>query len=284
MTLTFGIYRILGNDLPPRHHPEQTYRNTKFILENEDRFPETTRRFVVNRIIDLEKEAALISMLQDYGAEFTVIPFLPAEYANQKTPEGKIRYIANLNAARNFCIDEGIKEFDLTLPLDGATFLRQDGWFPFEDMVYQYRDEGAYLLATTRVDTFEAALDESLRIAIREEYKFGGGRTLIGMRETSMAFTKHIDCRFNEELRYGMVDKVELLWRLGVPGPWDRWEPHIRKEAYKKLSKWAGVVKSNGFVFRLPSHDPAGDGDNLQRGHNRNLGIENIIAEADKLI
>ena len=29
--------------------------------------------------------------------------------------------------------------------------------------------------------------------------------------------------RFNVDMRYGRRSKVEMLWRLGIPGPWDTW-------------------------------------------------------------
>lgn len=35
---TIGIYRIIGNDLPPRHKQGQTLANIRFILENEQNF------------------------------------------------------------------------------------------------------------------------------------------------------------------------------------------------------------------------------------------------------
>ena len=43
----FVLFRSIGNDLPPRHEVGQTYRNVKFILENEKDFPGLEKRWCV---------------------------------------------------------------------------------------------------------------------------------------------------------------------------------------------------------------------------------------------
>src|SRR6266511_1514394 len=54
------LYRILGNDLPPRHKSGQVIQNVGFILANEPTFPNTKKWWVLNRIIDPNYESALI--------------------------------------------------------------------------------------------------------------------------------------------------------------------------------------------------------------------------------
>ena len=63
VTNTFILYRILGNDLPPRHGSRQTLENLRFLLDNEPDFPDLEKRWVVNRIADGEREAELIALL-----------------------------------------------------------------------------------------------------------------------------------------------------------------------------------------------------------------------------
>ncbi len=46
------LYRIIGNDLPPRHQYGQVYTNIRFILENEIALPNWSKRWVLNRIVN----------------------------------------------------------------------------------------------------------------------------------------------------------------------------------------------------------------------------------------
>lgn len=112
---TMILYRILGNDLPPRHSPGQTLRNLRFLLQHESDFsilphlgPHSVHHstaygsgsgvkqshssdggllvdkyFVLNRIADKEMEAALIGLLHLYSvpnSRIIVIPFDWKEY------------------------------------------------------------------------------------------------------------------------------------------------------------------------------------------------------------
>lgn len=64
---TFVFYRILGNDLPPRHRPDQTILNVKFILQNEPDYPNMEKRWVLNRIINSTARAELMALLDEKG-------------------------------------------------------------------------------------------------------------------------------------------------------------------------------------------------------------------------
>lgn len=77
----FILYRILGNDLPPRHALGQTYQNAKFILDNEPDFEGCEKRWVVNRIADPEQDQKIRRLLEEYGQHYLYIPFNPKEYA-----------------------------------------------------------------------------------------------------------------------------------------------------------------------------------------------------------
>ncbi|KAI5479538.1 hypothetical protein MNV49_003480 [Pseudohyphozyma bogoriensis] len=112
---TLVLYRILGNDLPPRHSPGQTLRNLRFLLEHESDFstlphlgPHTVHHahsygsgsrpkeshseggglrvdkyFVLNRISEPEVVSAIIGLLKRYSvpeSRILVIPFSWKEY------------------------------------------------------------------------------------------------------------------------------------------------------------------------------------------------------------
>src|SRR5690606_6324998 len=66
---TFVLYRIIGNDLYPRHKKGQSRENLQFILENEPQLDGCEKRWVVNRIIDKDEERAIIELLKKHNQE-----------------------------------------------------------------------------------------------------------------------------------------------------------------------------------------------------------------------
>lgn len=112
---TLVMYRILGNDLPPRHSPGQTLRNLRFLLEHESDFSvlpplgphgvhhasmygsgsqakrahsrlgglRVDKYYVLNRIADPELTSAIIGLLHLFSvpdANILTIPFDWNEY------------------------------------------------------------------------------------------------------------------------------------------------------------------------------------------------------------
>lgn len=112
---TLVLYRILGNDLPPRHSPGQTLRNLRFLLQYESDFSllpplgphhhhhshaygsgsgankahtdtgglRVDKYFVLNRIVDEDMVNAIIGLLRLYSVpdnRILVIPFDWKEY------------------------------------------------------------------------------------------------------------------------------------------------------------------------------------------------------------
>jgi hypothetical protein len=61
------LYRVLGNDLPPSHEIGQTLSNLRFMLDHEPELEACEKRWVVNRIVDPEQEAAIIALLEERG-------------------------------------------------------------------------------------------------------------------------------------------------------------------------------------------------------------------------
>lgn len=112
---TLVLYRILGNDLPPRHSPGQTLRNLRFLLQRESDFStlphigphavhhahsygsgshakqahsdggglRVDKYFVLNRIAEPEMVSAIIGLLKRYSvpdSRILHIPFRWEEY------------------------------------------------------------------------------------------------------------------------------------------------------------------------------------------------------------
>ncbi|CAG8719845.1 8479_t:CDS:2, partial [Dentiscutata erythropus] len=75
------LYRILGNDLPPRHKAGQTLKNVRFILEHEVEFLNTKKWWLLNRIADSDYEDTLINLLRLHKQDYIRIPFNEDEYS-----------------------------------------------------------------------------------------------------------------------------------------------------------------------------------------------------------
>lgn len=95
---TLALYRILGNDLPPRHAVNQTMENLRFLLEHELDVAQTVvldpdvspsilhidKFFVLNRIANPDTLQGIRKLLFDYGVSedhIIDIPFEWEEYA-----------------------------------------------------------------------------------------------------------------------------------------------------------------------------------------------------------
>ncbi|CEQ38852.1 SPOSA6832_00330 [Sporobolomyces salmonicolor] len=116
---TLVLYRILGNDLPPRHSPGQTLRNLRFLLQHESDFSilpplgphglhhshlygsgrkaqaahtqmgglRVDKYFVLNRIAEPEMVSAIIGLLHLYSvpdSRILIIPFEWDEYQRRE--------------------------------------------------------------------------------------------------------------------------------------------------------------------------------------------------------
>ena len=156
---SFVLYRILGNDLYPRHKPGQTFENFAFLLRHEPSLECCEKRWVVNRIFDPEQEAAVIRLLRDHNQTYLHLPFdwdvyatvgldwsgFPERnffqgenFARMKEPqriraETKLRrlknlYVMNNNGARNAALREGRTLAKWVLPWDGNCFSTSSAW------------------------------------------------------------------------------------------------------------------------------------------------------------
>ena len=286
MSQPFLLYRILGNDLPPRHADTQTADNLAFMLTNEPVLRDCDKWFCLNRIYDPKKRAALVEILGKAGAKWFEIPFDADEYNVIDSKPGRLHYLTNVNAARNACLDHGFdQDAEMVIPMDGGCAMRNDGWENLLTNFWMHDSDGYFLLPTWRCDTYEEYLDEMHPPQIREAYQFPGGREVVGVREPMIAFTTNHDARFDPELVYGKCDKCELLFRLGVPGIWDRWEPQIKKRALteKPISKHYTHSKMVAYNVRLPSGKGKLDHHNLKRGQARKEGMMKAVDLADKI-
>lgn len=266
--------RILGNDLPPRHPPGQTYRNAAYILENEPNYG-AERVWLINRIVDSAEKAAIIKLLGD--ERYFEIDINWQTYGQLETEEERWHYLTNVNRARNSLIEIGFGQgYDLVLPLDGSCFFRDDGWTVFYDVAYHYPYDGFFAIPMCRCAKIQEVLEGPPKIS---EFWTFGRKTVFSMTEPQIAFTKEHDAVYSHAAKYSKASKVELLWRLGVRGVWNDFYPEMQKNL--RPSKFYGQVKHAGWVYRLPSGNEGADTSNVTRGQDRNFGLRRLVETAD---
>jgi hypothetical protein len=273
------IYRILGNDLPPRHGTDQTINNLRFILEHERSFEDLKRFWIVNRFICSQAELRVIDILKEAGESFLHLPFDLEEYSKitpnfshfeqpdyQALWSGEVsdaykrillhdhafheqnRYVMNVNGARNVALRHGRKQARWVLPWDGNCFLTEDGWSAIRAGMQAAEPGIRYLVVP-----MERILDNADLL--------NGAVDFPALEEPQLAFRDDAGELFDEELRYGRFSKVELLRRLGVPGVWDGWDYQPWEARSWTASAERGAWRIAGWVARLASGQPDFDRD-----------------------
>src|SRR6056297_44445 len=298
---TFALYRILGNDLPPRHDEGQTLTNLRFILENEPKFPNCEKRWVINRITDPEQERAIIAILDEFGQSYITIPFDLHEYkqvewdldgfpqrsfflngrygdmqdydklrAEAHSRRHKNKYVMNNNGARNAALRDGLARAKWVMPWDGNCFLTNGAWTEITQAITAapYLKYFSVPMARTTENT-----DLLLRNFRPDP-----------IEEPQLIFRKDAEQEFNEDYHYGRRPKVELFWRLGVAGPWDNWRDDVWDLKRPSRSTDAGSHGSAGWVARLHSGRDALEQNSKVAQVSRGVArIEGILSVTDDL-
>ncbi len=291
---TFVLYRILGNDLPPRHKKGQVLENLQFILHHESQFKNCQKRWIVNRIVDLKQEQAIINLLERYSQEYIHIPFVSQEYAeididdrgfsepdffnsetyNKLGPVAKDYalnftyrhkniYVMNNNGARNVALRDGRSRAKWVLPWDGNCFITQGAWKLISDGIENFKDEKYAIVPMTRTLNNADLLDP----------KFIPNP----VEEPQIIFRCDAVEEFNDQMQYGRLPKIQLLWRLGAPGKWDEWKLQPWEKYDRSLCREAGLIKHIGWVARLSSGKQNQEKDSDLRNNLRNQAIRQFL-------
>jgi hypothetical protein len=298
---SFALVRVLGGDLEPRHRRGQTRDNLAFTLAHEPPLADCDKRWVVNRIADPEEEAAILAMLAAHGQPALRLPFEAEAYARAgwntaALPDpglltgpgwdrldaaarerlvlalyaAKNAYAMNNNGARNAALADGRARAKWTLPWDGNCFVTAAAWDAIRAAVTAEPWRPYFVTPMARVPDNAALLDP--------------GFAPDPVEEPQLIFRRDAVESFDEAFVYGRRPKVELFWRLGAPGEWDRWrddpwDPPRRPRAAE--AEQAGVA---GWTARLGSGRSALEGPErasfLDRGAARRAAI---VATLDRL-
>ncbi|KAI8330493.1 hypothetical protein BC941DRAFT_361496 [Chlamydoabsidia padenii] len=304
------LYRIIGNDLPPRHKEGQTLSNLQFILEHEPDFPNTRKIFLLNRISNSANEATIIRLLDRHNKEYIRLPFEEEVYkqldfrledftepdflhsddyrrfskvtklrALDYTYHDKNLYAMNNNGGRNTAIEhaKSIKNAKWIMPFDGNCYLSNNG---FQEIKNQLDNHGSaikyFIVPMTRL------LNNSVLLNNLDERPKAP-------EEPQIIFRHDATEEYNLNMRYGRRSKLELLWTLGalenrrLSRPTVPWEPSERP-----YSKDKGNFRSIGWVFRLFSGNPQQEENKKEassiRAFNRLLAIQSSLDSLDESI
>ena len=264
----FVLYRIIGNDLRPRHAFGQSRQNLKFILENEEQLPDCEKRYIVNRIIDQDEQRRITDLLDAAGACYEIVPFDPAEYrrtgfdmAAMSRPDLltaryinsfeplrrqrlrmalyrlKNNYVMNNNGARNLALTYGRDRAKWVLPFDGNCFFTPAAWDELRSDVLLNPHLKYFVVPMTRVTSNAALLAEAF--------------TPEPVEEPQILFRKDALEEFNEDFCYGRRPKVELFWRLQIAGKWDEYKDDAWDRERRGISSEARQFGVAGWVARM---------------------------------
>ncbi len=300
---TFVLYRIIGNDLPPRHTSGQSRKNLAFILEHEAHLPGCEKRFVVNRIVDRREERAILQLLEEAGAACLHIPFesaayrrvswdiegVPVEYApwtkrfaNLSTAEqGRVlmrlyrhknNHVMNNNGARNAALREGREIAKWVLPWDGNCFITTSAWSEIVAAVRANLELLCFVVPMARISDNTQLFGADFRPEVKAE--------------PQIFFRRDAAVEFDPAYYYGRRPKVELFWRLGVPGSWDAWLLEPWDLPCPPYAKEASAFGYAGWVARLFSgqrhlEDKEGPTSLSDRGLARVAAIRNLLDDLD---
>jgi hypothetical protein len=297
----FVLYRIIGNDLYPRHSRGMSRANVQFILQHEPPLADCEKRWVVNRIVDRDEERAIIELLERHGQSFLHIPFVGKDYATigwdldcfaeqeflldlpaaasasdgylqkeARTRHSKNAYVMNNNAARNAALRAGRGLAKWVLPWDGNCFLSQSAWAEIRAGVLAQPYFRYFVVPMARTVANGDLLEPGYR---PQEFD-----------EPQILFRRDAREEFDPRYVYGRRPKVELLWRLGVPGPWDKWSDEPWDCPRRSRASGAPSYATCGWVNRLESgqHELEGIGSQARtrRGEAR---CSAIIMALDRL-
>lgn len=300
---SFALYRIVGNDLPPRHESRQSIRNLQFQLDHEPDLPGCEKWWIVNRIFDPAAEEEILALLRARGANHVVLPFdpevyraighddamLPADPEDRAAflaaldPDARLRlevarlrlknlYVMNNNGARNAALDHGRARAKWVLPWDGNCFLTAAGWTCLREGVARQSHLPYHIVPMARI------VDNAQ--LLRPDFN------PVAQDEPQILFHREAGSGFDPRRPYGRRPKVDLLHRLDVWGPWMSWVSDPWDLPPEEIGPERRLyARSRGWVARLSSgnpHQEIGRQAAVARLDRRNQAILEALATLDR--
>ena len=209
------IFRILGNEMPPRDTVGSRLEVLEYILKNEPQFQNVEKWYLINRLQNIQFRRSVCELLDRYNAKYVTV-LLNRKYVldaglGRTTEEcgstleirrEKIRRAIEINGARNMAIERGQRYSKYVVVLDGDCMFDAAGWDVVqEEMLLGTSQHLSIPMVRSRI----GALNEP-------------GHKL---EEPQVAFRHDSRVRFDNTIPFGESDKLRLLYDLGhdqIPG------------------------------------------------------------------
>lgn len=255
----YSIFRILGNETPPRDAPDARLKTLEFILDNEPDFPNTLKCWIINRVHDRERREHLARILAARGMYYVIVPLFRVKYQEAKNRAEKVTELIGINRARNLAITHGKLVSRFTFLLDGDCMFTQRLWeqvtasIETDQKVNQSRKY--YSIPSSRA-TFEHVLqsDEPMLLA-----------------EPMTVHRFDADKLFNEQIPFGQGDKLKYLFELG----------HNQEPGKHHILVHNRLCKSVGLVHHVGASDYAIELDQKRRTQLREQSLDKLIWQVD---
>src|SRR5690606_24902035 len=143
------------------------------------------------------------------------------------------------NGARNAALEDGRARAKWIMPWDGNCFLTAGAWEAIRREVGKAPGNRYFVVPMARMQSNQQLIE--------------GGAVPEAVEEPQVIFRSDAGERFDPGFCYGRRPKVELLWRLGVPGPWDAYPDDPWDPPRPPVSADAAAVGKAGWVARLSS-------------------------------
>lgn len=285
------IIRILGNDFE-MHGEDRTYINLEFTLDNEKNFKDTTKLFILNKIIDSEKKKKIINLLKKHNIKYIDFPFDKTEYNKLKNKsknwndienffekisdeffkkdhpwgksEGERAQLEAVAENRKYILNE-LKPFNQYIinnngmrnfALDYGKKSNYDWIFVLDSNNFILEDDYNYIFSTLDPAT-EYIILPTKRLTDNnlENIDVLNYKKIeeLDFHEPQIGFKNTSQLYFNENIPYGSSPKVELLQVLGVKGKWDKWNDYEKYFDIKCRDKCEVKYQISSKIIRLKS-------------------------------
>lgn len=239
-----AIFRIIGNENPPRDTSGRRLQVLEHILKNECEKDNIDKWFILNRIIDIQHRRSLCEILDRYNAKYITIPFDIDHISDDR--KTNLRNIININSIRNYAINVGKLNNKYTIVLDGDCMFTEDG---LNDVVRCMNDDYMYISIPHRRLISDGVLGDPA--------------------EPMVAFHHNSTDLFDENIAFGDGDKLELLYRIGH-----------NKTPRKHHEVIGHHIISSGYVVHIHTGDDQTESDLTTRLRLREESLDTLIEKA----
>lgn len=254
----YSIFRILGNETPPRDEPDARLNTLKFILENEPEFPNAIKGWVINCIHDRIRRDLISDILAQKNHFVFISPIRKDLYKKARNKAEKITHLIGINTARNLAINCGRLLSKFTFVLDGDCFFTKELWDKACEEIEI--DQATYPRKFYSIPSSRTTFADSLK-----------SNEAMLLAEPMLVFRHDSKKYFDENIPFGQGDKLKLLYELG----------HCQEHGKHHLISKGNLCKSISLVQHVTGSDYEIELDQKLRTKLRNESIERLMWQVD---